>query len=158
VFDTTIYVHPRFVAPLLATPPRLLFILNRFTFAAIFRSPLLVGLLFIPTSLPITCISSSSPYGRRTLREPATRASSLRAFERSCVHTLFALTLLQDESTLRPLFEPHPLTAGLGPRRNQTQPNLLICPNPGEEDRGKASDLNCPFKVIQNTFKQICSS
>ena len=130
----TIYVRPCFIALLLVMTPCLPLIPNRLLGAAVLCLPLLVGLLFIPTSLPVSCILSSSPYSCRTLREPATRALTPCVFDRSCAHTSFALTSLWDELTPQPLFEHHPLTAGLGPHRNQTQPNLLICLNPGEED------------------------
>jgi len=99
----------------------------------------LIGLLFTPTPLPISRIQSSPPYSCRTLRKPATRALTPCAFVQSCVHTSFTSTPLWDEPTPRLLFEPHPLTASLGPRWNQTQPNLLTCFNPGEEDRVEGS-------------------
>jgi len=98
--------------------------------------PPLVRLLFVPTPSPVPCFSSSSPYSCCTLREPVTRASTPCAFDRSCLHTSFALTLLQGESTLQPLFEPHPPTAGLGPCRNQAQPNPLACSNPDKGIKG----------------------
>jgi len=63
------------------------------------------------TSIHDLVTLSLSPYGCRTLREPATGVSTLCAFKRSCVYTSFALTLLWDEPTPQHSFEPHPPTA-----------------------------------------------
>jgi len=110
------------------------------------RSRVPCRIVVYPDTAAYPRILSSTPYGCRTLREPATGALTPRAFEWSCVHTSFTSTSLWDEPTPRPLFEPHPLTASLGPHRNWTQPNLLACLNPGEEDRVEGFRSQLPIQ------------
>ncbi len=87
------------------TPPSLIWTLDllstlhRLLFVVTSHLLLLIGLLFVLTLLTVSCLSSLSPYGCRTLREPATGASTPHAFKRSCAHTPFASTLLWDEPT-----------------------------------------------------------
>jgi len=42
------------------------------------------------------------------------------------------------------------------PSWNQAQPNPLACSTPSEGDRGRLPISNCPSKVNQNTFEEIC--